>query len=82
MPSITIRNLDAETKSRLRIRAAHHDRSMEEEARDILRSVLSEAPGPTANLATAIRERFAPFGGVEVELPARESIRQPPDLEA
>ena len=41
MASITIRNLDAHTKARLRVRAAHRQRSMEEEARNILRN----APG-------------------------------------
>ncbi|MGF1671617.1 MAG: plasmid stabilization protein, partial [Balneolaceae bacterium] len=42
MASITIRNLDKQTKSRLRIQAAVHGRSMEEEARIILNSALSE----------------------------------------
>lgn len=37
MASITIRNLDDEVKRRLRVRAAEHGRSMEEEAREILR---------------------------------------------
>jgi antitoxin FitA len=37
MASITIRNLEELLKARLRIRAATHGRSMEEEARDILR---------------------------------------------
>jgi len=49
MASITIRNLDEQTKSRLRVRAAHHKRSMEEEARHILRASLAEdrtIPGP------------------------------------
>ena len=40
MASITIRNLDDPIKKRLRIRAAHHGRSMEEEARSILRAAL------------------------------------------
>jgi len=39
MASITIRNLEVDLKRRLRIRAAEHGRSMEEEARDILRVV-------------------------------------------
>lgn len=79
MPSITIRNLDAETKSRLRIRAAHHDRSMEEEAREILRSVLSEASTPTGDLGAAIRRRFEPLGGAELEIPPREPMRKSTD---
>ena len=80
MASITIRNLDDDVKARLRIRAAGNGRSMEEEARLILRA----AVGPktrTANLASAIRARFAPLGGVELELPAREPAREPPRFE-
>ena len=36
MASITIRSLDDEVKRRLRVRAAEHGRSMEEEVREIL----------------------------------------------
>ena len=36
MASITIRDIDERFKARLRVQAAHHGRSMEEEARDIL----------------------------------------------
>jgi plasmid stability protein len=43
MASITIRNLDDDVKRRLRVRAAEHGRSMEEEARDILRQVVGPA---------------------------------------
>jgi plasmid stability protein len=78
MATITIRNLDEKTKSRLRIRAAHNNRSMEEEARTILRTaLLEEAPTPF-NLAEAIRRRFAPLGGVELQLPPRKPMREPP----
>jgi plasmid stability protein len=80
MATLTIRRLDEKTKSRLRVRAAHHGRSMEEEARAILRSVLTTAPVANANLADAIRKRFAVFGGVELELPRRGSIRLTPDF--
>ncbi len=41
MASITIRNLDDDIKHLLRVRAAEHGRSMEEEARDILRRNLA-----------------------------------------
>ena len=51
MASITIRNLDDYVKAKLRVRAARHGRSMEEEAREILRAALnqrrSEARNPT-----------------------------------
>ncbi|MCX7056146.1 MAG: plasmid stabilization protein, partial [Proteobacteria bacterium] len=44
MASITIRNLDDALKSRLRVRAAHRQRSMEDEVRHILKAALSEEP--------------------------------------
>lgn len=81
MASITIRNLDERTKARLRLRAAHHRRSMEEEARKILRAALSEQPATARDLAEAIRQRFRPFGGVDLRLPAREPMREPPKPE-
>jgi antitoxin FitA len=65
MATLTIRQLDEKTKTRLRVRAAHHGRSMEEEAREILRSALSSVPPAKGNLAEAIRRRFAAFGGLE-----------------
>ena len=79
MASITIRNLDDNIKQRLRVQATEHGRSMEEEARAILRAALAE-PAPPANLACAIRARFAPLGGVELDIPPREPMRDPPQL--
>ena len=78
MASITIRNLDEKTKARLRVRAAQHGRSMEEEARTLLRAALKDDLTPGGNLAEAIRTRFGRLGGVELRLPAREPIREPP----
>ena len=78
MASITIRKLDERTKARLRVRAAHHQRSMEEEARNILRAALAEDPATPRNLADAIRRRFRPLGGIDLRLPAREPMREPP----
>lgn len=78
MASITIRNLDDRTKDRLRIRAAHHKRSMEDEARNILRAALSEEAAAQRNLAETIGARFRPLGGVELQLPEREPMRDPP----
>ena len=79
MASITIRNLDEETKSRLRIQAAHHNRSMEEEVRNILRAALESTGSQPLDLAASIRRRFEPLGGVELPLLPREPMRQPPD---
>lgn len=78
MPTLTIRQLDQKTKTRLRVRAAHHGRSMEEEAREILRSALSASPRTKGNLAEAIRRRFASFGGIEISLPRRDAVRKAP----
>src|SRR5207245_781023 len=64
MATLTIRQLDEKTKTRIRVRAAHHGRSMEEEAREILRSALRASPAVTENLSEAIRKRFAEFGGL------------------
>jgi len=80
MATLTIRQLDEKTKARLRIRAAHHGRSMEEEAREILRSTLTAGEPATRNLAESIRRRFAALGGVELKLPKRDSLRTPADL--
>jgi plasmid stability protein len=78
MASITIRNLDQHTKDRLRVRAAHHKRSMEEEARIILKMALMEKSSPAASLADSIAEIVRPLGGIEIELPGREPPREPP----
>lgn len=80
MASITIRNLDDALKRCLRIRAAEHGHSMEEEVREILRREVGEA-APPVNLAAAIRARIAPFGGVDFDLPAREPMRDPPGFD-
>ena len=50
---------------------------MEQEARDILRAALDEDAAPPRNLGTAIHELFGPFGGVELEIPPREPMREP-----
>ena len=81
MASITVRNLDDDVKQRLRVRAAVNGRSMEAEAREILKSALAVEAEPTKNLGTAIRERFAPYGGVELDIPPREPMRDPPTFD-
>lgn len=80
MASITIRNLDDEVKTRLRVRAATNGRSMEEEARVILREAVKEEEASEKGLGTKLHELFKPFGGVELEIPPREPMREPPDF--
>ena len=80
MASITIRNLDDDVKTRLRVRAAGHGRSMEEEVRIILREVVNGGNAGPRDLVTFTRECFAPLGGVELDLPPRGLMREPPDF--
>ena len=77
MASITIRQLPETTKRKLRMRAAEHGRSMQQEAREILKVELAKPPRTGKDLVDAIRRRFAPYGGVELEIPPREPIRDP-----
>ncbi len=80
MASITVRNLEESLKRRLRVRAAENGRSMEREAREILRAALDEDAAPPSNLGTAIHQLFRPFGGVELEISPREPMREPPQF--
>ncbi len=80
MASITIRNLDDDVKRRLRVRAAVHGRSMEEEARDILKQVVSQPSAPR-NLGQAIHARFAAVGSIDLPQTNRDPMRPTPDFE-
>lgn len=81
MATLTIRNVDAAVKEQLRLRAARHGRSMEAEARTILSEAMAgNRDQPEPNLAEAIRRRFAPLGGVDLELP-REFVDEPPSFD-
>ena len=77
MASLTIRNLEETLKGRLRMRAASRGRSMEEEARHILRAALSESPPEGVGLGERIRRRFAALGDVQLPIAAREPVREP-----
>ena len=81
MATITIRQLDENTKSRLRVRAARHGRSMEEEAREILRAAVTSVSQIPQNLAEAVQRRFAAFGGLDLEVPPRGAIRPAPEFD-
>ena len=80
MASITIRRLDDSLKAKLRVRAASHGRSMEEEAREILKASLASKVTARLNLAEAMRRYVEPFGGVELALPPRQPVRRLPKL--
>lgn len=79
MASITIRNLDDDLKRRLRVRAAKNGRSMEAEAREILRVALASPDAPI-NLGQSIHTRFASLGGVEIDHKERGPGRNLPGM--
>lgn len=82
MATLTIRNVDAAVKERLRVRAARHGRSMEAEVRSILSAAMAaDREQPEPNLAEAIRRRFAPLGGVDLELSPPEFVGEPPSFD-
>jgi plasmid stability protein len=78
--SITIPDVDDALKTRLAARAVRQE--PESEARDILHEALrrEEGFGRAANLYAAIRSVMEPLGGVELDIPPREPVREPPQL--
>jgi plasmid stability protein len=70
MEALSIRDLDDSVKEKLRVRAAQHGRSMEAEIRAILTSAVTDE-APQADLFSALTERFARLGGVDLDLPPR-----------
>lgn len=69
MPAITIRQVDEDTKRRLRLRAAAHGRSMEAEAREILRSTLSAPLQIDLTWINVLHQAAVEIGGVDLDLP-------------
>ncbi|MFO1035675.1 MAG: plasmid stabilization protein [Geminicoccaceae bacterium] len=78
MANLTIRKLDPTVKERLRVRAAQHGHSMEEEARRILSQTLQPEP---QNAYDRMRRHFIDLGGVDLELPERQPGREPPTFD-
>ena len=83
MATITIRNLDNSVKTSLRIQAASHDHSMEEEARIIIKNALEStkaADEAKKGLGSLIHQRFQSAGGIDLTLPARNQPVRKPDI--
>lgn len=80
MSSITVRNLDPSVKNSLRVRAARHGWSMEQEVRQILQQTVAPEQAGQISFAERVNRRFA---GLEVEalpIPPRQVVRTPPKL--
>jgi len=82
MSSITIRNLDENIKSSLRLRAARHGLSMEQEVRNILQTTLTAETGASHGLSFAqrINQRFKGLGVEALDVPARQAARPLPSF--
>ena len=82
MAALTIRNIDDSIKAELRVRAAQHGRSMEDEARRILAQALRETDTVAVEraLGTRLHEHFAGLGDISV--PSRRPARAAPDFVA
>lgn len=80
MATLTIRNLDDELKVSLRVQAALHGQSMEEEVRSILRQALGK-PASAKGLGQRLLGRFqgvAGAGALSLPLPQRSLPRAAP----
>jgi plasmid stability protein len=81
MGSILIRQLDDETKSKLRLRAARNGHSMEQEVREILQRSLASESSSGLHLVDAIRRRIEPLGGVTLPVVPRDPAPEPLKLD-
>lgn len=79
--SFVIRDVEPALKETLRVRAARNGRSMEAELREIVRDALKDdMPVEATGLATSIRQRFAPYGGVDLPEHPPVTPRKPPSF--
>ena len=76
MSTLTIRNLDDETKTLLRTQAARHGCSMDQEVRDILRRAV-QAPLAGGDFTRRIQQRFAGLEAENLPIPERRPARLP-----
>ena len=81
MATLVIRNVEDILHARLKAQAAAHGRSMEEEARQLLRGgLVSERPADVTGFGDAMRALFEPLGGVELPDVQRDKLSEPPDF--
>lgn len=80
MVALTIRNIDPDLKRQIKKLAATHDRSMEAEAHALLQHA-AFARYSQNNIGKMIRIRAARVGGIELEIPQRETMPEPPNFD-
>jgi plasmid stability protein len=79
VPAIVVRNISAETRRALRVRARHHGRSTEAEIRAILDGAVR--PAARIRLGSALATLAKPFGGLDLEITRDKTPAQPAELE-
>jgi len=82
MSSLTVRNLDESVKNSLRMRAARHGVSMEEEVRQILQKIVAPEQAGQISFAERVNSRFAKLQVESLPIPARRTARTPPVFDA
>lgn len=82
MSTLTVRNLDESVKLGLRMRAAQHGWSMEQEVRHILQTVVAgSSPGAQAlGFAERVNQRFKDLDADDLPIPPRQAPRPGPNL--
>lgn len=73
MSTLTVKNLETDLTEKLRLAAASHGRTMEEEARSILHEQFKES-SPVGGMGDRMHARFAAIGGIDLELPSRACV--------
>ena len=81
MGSLTVRNLDESVKNSLRVRAARHGWSMEQEVRQILQKIVAPEQAAQVSFAERVNSRFAKLQVRSLPIPARHIARTPPAID-
>lgn len=81
MSSLTVRNLDESVKNSLRVRAARHGLSMEEEVRQILQKIVAPEQAGQVSFAERVNSRFTKLKVDSLPIPARQATRTPPTVD-
>jgi len=81
MASITVRNLDESVKNSLRLRAARHGWSMEQEIRQILQATVAPEQAEQISFAERVNRRFATLNVESLPVPPRQATRTPPEFD-
>lgn len=81
MSSLTVRNLDESVKNNLRLRAARHGCSMEQEVRQILQNIVAPEQTGQVSFAERVNSRFSGLQVQSLPIPKRQIARTPPAVD-